>query len=147
MCIIYSLSHVQLFLWPHELYPASLYCPWGFLRREYWSGLPFPSPGNFPIQGSNPGLLHHRWILYPWAIGETTYIFKSINLSLWGGGSVQSPNHHGSPLFCFLLKLTESGTLSPCTLFFIVLILFYIILLIGVSPVSLLSKIFFIWHH
>ena len=19
-----------------------------FLRREYWSGLPFPSPGNFP---------------------------------------------------------------------------------------------------
>ena len=28
----------------------------GFSRQEYWSGLPFPSPGNFPTQGSNPGL-------------------------------------------------------------------------------------------
>ena len=23
--------------------------------------------GIFPIQGSNPGLLHCRWILYPWS--------------------------------------------------------------------------------
>ena len=28
----------------------------GFSRQEYWSGLPFPSPGNFPTQGLNPGL-------------------------------------------------------------------------------------------
>ena len=28
----------------------------GFSRQEYWSGLPFPSPG--PTQGSNLGLLH-----------------------------------------------------------------------------------------
>ena len=28
----------------------------GFSRQEYWSGLPFPSPENFPTQGSNPGL-------------------------------------------------------------------------------------------
>ncbi|KAM7245688.1 hypothetical protein CapIbe_001986, partial [Capra ibex] len=28
----------------------------GFSRPEYWSGLLFPSPGNFPTQGSNPGL-------------------------------------------------------------------------------------------
>ena len=25
----------------------------GFSRQEYWNGLPFPSPGIFPIQGSN----------------------------------------------------------------------------------------------
>ena len=31
-----------------------------FSRQEYWSGLPFPSPGIFPIQGSNQGLPHCR---------------------------------------------------------------------------------------
>ena len=41
-----------------------------FSRQEYWSGLPFPSPGDlpspgiFPVQGSDPGLLHCRQILY-----------------------------------------------------------------------------------
>ena len=35
-----------------------------FSRQEYWSGLPFPSPGFFPTQGSNLGLLHCRQILY-----------------------------------------------------------------------------------
>ena len=35
-----------------------------FSRQGYWSGLPFPSPGIFPTQGSNPGLLHCRQILY-----------------------------------------------------------------------------------
>ena len=35
-----------------------------FSRQEYWNGLPFPSPGNVSNQGSNPGLLHCRRILY-----------------------------------------------------------------------------------
>ena len=35
-----------------------------FSRREYWSGLPFPSPGNFPSQVLNPGLPHCRQTLY-----------------------------------------------------------------------------------
>ena len=35
-----------------------------FFRQEYWSGEPFPSPGIFPTQGSNPSLLHCRWSLY-----------------------------------------------------------------------------------
>ena len=30
----------------------------GFPRQEYWSGLPFPSPRDFLIQGSNLSLLH-----------------------------------------------------------------------------------------
>ena len=43
----------------------------GFFRQEYWSGLPFPSPGIFPTQGSNlglslnPGLPRCRQTLYP----------------------------------------------------------------------------------
>ena len=27
----------------------------GFSRQEYWSGLPFPSPGDFPDPGIKPG--------------------------------------------------------------------------------------------
>ena len=36
----------------------------GFSRQENWSGLPGPSPGIFPTQGLNPGLLHCKQILY-----------------------------------------------------------------------------------
>ena len=32
----------------------------GFSRQEYWNGLPFPSPGDLPNPGSNPGLLYCR---------------------------------------------------------------------------------------
>ena len=42
-----SLSHVQLFatLWTVAYQtPPSM----GFSRQEYWSGLPFPPPGNLP---------------------------------------------------------------------------------------------------
>ena len=49
-----SLSRVQLFatLWTvgHQA-PASM----GFPRQEYWSGLPFPSPGDLPDPGIEPG--------------------------------------------------------------------------------------------
>ena len=33
-------------------------------RQEYWSGLPFPPPGDLPDSGIEPGLLHCRQILY-----------------------------------------------------------------------------------
>jgi len=43
-------------------------------RQEYWSGLPFPSPGDLPDPGSNLSLLHCRQILYclsfRWGRGE-----------------------------------------------------------------------------
>ena len=49
-----SLSRVQLFVTPwtvaHQV-PLTM----GFPRQEYWSGLPFPSPGNFPDPGIEPG--------------------------------------------------------------------------------------------
>ena len=39
-------------LWPHGAHqaPPSM----GFSRQEYWSGLPFPSPGNLPDPGIEP---------------------------------------------------------------------------------------------
>ena len=36
----------------------------GFSRQEYWSGLPFPSPGNLPNPEIDPGLLHCSQIVY-----------------------------------------------------------------------------------
>ena len=49
-----SLSHVRLFVTPWTVaYQAAP--SMGFSRQEYWSGLPFPSPGNLPDQGIEPG--------------------------------------------------------------------------------------------
>ena len=49
-----SLSRIQLFATPwtvgHQA-PLSM----EFSRQEYWSGLPFPSPGFLPDSGIEPG--------------------------------------------------------------------------------------------
>ena len=37
-------------LWPHQTFLSM-----GFSRQEYWSGLPFPSPGDLPDPGIKPG--------------------------------------------------------------------------------------------
>ena len=39
---------------PHRLQPTRLFCPWDFSRQGYWSGLPFPSPGDLPNPGIEP---------------------------------------------------------------------------------------------
>ena len=39
-------------LQPYRLQLARFFCPWEFSRQEYWSGLPFPSPGDLPNPGS-----------------------------------------------------------------------------------------------
>ena len=48
-----SLSCIQLFATPWTVAcqaPLSV----GFSRQEYWSGLPFPSPGDLPNPGIEP---------------------------------------------------------------------------------------------
>ena len=49
-----SLSRIRLFATPwtiaHQALPSM-----GFSRQEYWSGLPFPSPGDLPDSGIKPG--------------------------------------------------------------------------------------------
>ena len=48
-----SLSRVQLFVVPWTVaYKAPLSIE--FSRKEYWSGLPFPSPGDLPHPGIEP---------------------------------------------------------------------------------------------
>ena len=51
--VVKSLSHVQIFVTPWTVahqFPLSM----GFPRQEYWSVLPFPSPGDLPNPGIRP---------------------------------------------------------------------------------------------
>ena len=52
-CILSLFSHVRLFvvLWTiaHQVLLSM-----GFSRKEYWSGLPCPSPGDLPNPGTEP---------------------------------------------------------------------------------------------
>ena len=55
MCqtVVQLLSHVSLLVTPWTVAcqaPLSM----GFSRQEYWSGLPFPSPGDLPDPGMEP---------------------------------------------------------------------------------------------
>ena len=53
MVVVYSLSRVCLFVTPWTIAlqaPLSM----GFPRQEYWSSLPFPSPGDLPDPGIEP---------------------------------------------------------------------------------------------
>ena len=69
-------SHVQLFTTPWTVAHQAL-CPWGFSRQDYL-GCHALLQGIFPIQGSNPGHLHCRQILYCWATREAQVCKASI---------------------------------------------------------------------
>ena len=58
-----SLSRVQLFVTPWSVAYHSP-PPMEFSRQEYWSGLPFLSPGDLSNPALNPGLSHCKQMLY-----------------------------------------------------------------------------------
>ena len=47
-----------------------------FSRQKYWIGLPFPSPGDLPDPGLNPGLSHCGQILYHLSYLGSPYVGK-----------------------------------------------------------------------
>ena len=56
MLLLSRFSRVRLFATPWTVAyqgPLSM----GFSRQEYWSGLPFPSPGDLPDPGIKPTAL------------------------------------------------------------------------------------------
>ena len=69
-CLMYSAYKLNkqsdnILLWPMDsMVACQAPLSTGFSRKEYWSGFPFPSPGIFPTQGSNLGLLHCRQSVY-----------------------------------------------------------------------------------
>ena len=104
----------------------------GFSRQEYWSGLPFPPPGDLPHPGIEPMSLvslalaggffttvpqgFHRKPLDPWTDGLwslcswsswTEKLWASYsNLSLWLTKALGSSYAHGE-LLSFLLMLKK----------------------------------------
>ena len=58
-----SRSRVRLFATPWTVAYQALQSM-GFSRQEYWSELPFPSPGDLPDSGIKPGSPHCRQTLY-----------------------------------------------------------------------------------
>ena len=76
-----SLSRVRLFATPltvaYEVPPSM-----GFSRREYWSGLPFPSPGDLP----DPGIKPRSGLITSWQIeGEKMEVVTDF---LFGGSKI-----------------------------------------------------------
>ena len=63
-------THCPFLFWPHGLQPAR-FLSVGFSRQEYWSGLPFPSPGDFPLPRDQTHIsCIGRQILSHWATRE-----------------------------------------------------------------------------
>ena len=91
-----SLSCVQLFVTPMDCTsqaPLSM----GFSRREYWNGLPFPSLGHLPTQGSNPppALEEDSWSSNP--LGSHGLVFTGVfpfsSSGFPGGAGGEEPAH------------------------------------------------------
>ena len=51
LCCCYLLSHIWLSVIPWTVAHQARYLCMGFPRQEYWSGLPFPFPGDLPDPG------------------------------------------------------------------------------------------------
>ena len=49
-----ALSHVLLYVIPWTVATPQAPLSIEFSRQEYWSGLPFPTPGDFPDPGIKP---------------------------------------------------------------------------------------------
>ena len=81
--VVSRFSRVKLFATPwtvaHQV-PLSM----EFSRQEYWSGLPFPSPGDLPKPGTEQCLLHCRQILYHLSHRETQGVNTPINQLITG---------------------------------------------------------------
>ena len=73
LCQVTSVMSTDL--WPHGLWPTRFFCPCGFSRQEYCSGLPCPPQGMFLTQGSNPCLLH-------WQVGSLPLVPPGKHLPL-----------------------------------------------------------------
>ena len=72
MCV--SRSVISDSLWPHRLSPARLLCPCNSPGKNTGVDCHSLLQRNFPTQGSNSGLLHHRQILYHLSFREVCFI-------------------------------------------------------------------------
>ena len=81
--VCYLLSHARLFVTPLT---AACQAPLSmeFSRQEYWSGLPFPSPGDLPdpgIEPRSPALLGRFFMA--WATREALWVSPGRSCCEW----------------------------------------------------------------
>ena len=101
VCVcVFSCSVMSNSLQPHRLAhqaPLSI----GFSRREYWSGLSVPSPGDLPYLGIEPASLALHW-------QESACIGKQF---------LYHPRHLGSPIYtpniCPLIGQSDTPEVLP----------------------------------
>ena len=63
----------------------------GFPRQEYWSGLPFPSPGDLPNPGIEPASPAMQVDSLPLSLLGTWDGWQGPYLSPWGAGVSSAP--------------------------------------------------------
>ena len=118
-CSIFSDS-----LQPHGLSPARILCPWNSPDKNIGVGCHSLLQGIFPTQGSNPGLLHGRLLLYHLSHHKMTgWIQRPITLLPVDSGyniswptrmvavsdlQVSAPGAHGSVLLLHRLCNVET---------------------------------------
>ena len=79
----------------------------GFSKQEHWSGLPFPSPGILPTQGSNPCLLHLP------SLAGRFFTRATWEAPHWGqGGAKGLLSLAGDSTICALVSLTARAICS-----------------------------------
>ena len=144
------LSHVQLFGNPWTIAyqpPPSI----GFSRQEYWNGLPFPSPGDLPNPGIDPGSLALQTDALPseppgklyWRMVDLKYCVSLRCTAHWFSLNIF--------LFRFLSLTSYYKLLSrvPCTIQYILVgYLFYVLYCVYVNPSLLIYSLptsFLLW--
>ena len=96
VCVCVNCSVVSNSLLPHELWPTNFLCPWNSPGKNAEVGSHSLLQGIFLIQGSNPGLLHCRWILYQLSHKGSPRILEWVAYP-FSRGSFQPRKELGSP--------------------------------------------------
>ena len=113
-CMLNHFSRVRLFvaLWTVDCQgPVST----GFSWKEYWIGLPFPSPGDLPDPGIEPvslapSALAGRFFA-SWATGEAQMLHRcccSVAQSCLTPFDPMDCNMPGFPVFCYLPEFAQT---------------------------------------
>ena len=99
-------------LWPYELYSPPGSSVHGIFQQEYWSGLPFPPPGDLPNPGSKPMPLMSPALAGGFFTTSTTreapmYVWLSITESLCCTEEINNFTY-----FCMMVNSIQPNVLT-----------------------------------
>ena len=93
----------------YGLQSIRLFCSWNFPGKNNWSAVPYSTP--YPTQGSNPGLLHCRRILYQLSHQGSPRILECVGYRFSRGVFLTQESNQGL-LHCrwILYQLSHRGS-------------------------------------